>query len=899
MTVTVSPMHARNSHHVKLSDGITDVGLILCDPGGETAKSPPRSSISSDPVVRSSIKMYSGEQRHSDLEPPWTDTAQDDFSGGRGGEKYEVDTSKYWDGRQVDTTNVGAILAGMEIWDKGQAVKKHATNWSMYADTTFPRKKYQTYALYGATRYVTVLLEPEVDFNATYLYFYAKKVGSPSGNLTVRIYNSFDLYPTTVKDTTTVAISEELQLCVAVLNPANSTFVTSGAYHIAFIGGASDNAANHYEVLSDGSGSGDRVSSNGSDWSAGATGRCYYRIEEVGKEFRAHFAELKGLLYVAAEYADSSVSKVFSCGTAGMATAGSSIYLRDSNNSAAILNDYYNGAVIRIFDGTGHHLPSPWRWISDTLTTNSEIQVTPAWGLAPGADSVYAIVASDRWMEVTGHGLTTQYISDVVSLNGALYFALGPSVAGKRLRNFWASSTYWQWTNETYQATMLARLTDSGTSELWSCNRVLPAKVWAAPALDCTGTGTVNALTNGTGIYVGDAGEKITGLQVYGETTPQLYVFKEGSVHKLVAEVPQELRISGLRSAADERNGHASAVNDVYLYFSFLDSVERYYDGALDDIGPNRDGGLPSDRRGMISSFVAYPGVLYASIDGGNYNYSSIVAWNGQGYHEIWRAPIAGKRLLGKMYIQPVPGDNVDRLYFSWNGDILSLPVATKPYEFNSMEATEHMQYYAYAPGGSIETSWIHFGLEEVDKLFNAVTITGENLGSAQSRIYLDYKLDDDASYTTAGQFTISGDSGELVLDDATHNITGRRIRIRIRMETLYNNSTPKIDTIIVEGLVTVPSKQRMSLTFRLEDYGKDLLGQPDDQPDADTTLAQLRTWAAAAGTIGMSGCIDELNGLRVKLDYPSIRVVKHEVEEINHRKANRYIAQLSAWVID
>src|SRR5574343_479200 len=78
MTVTVSPMHARNSHHVKLSDGITDVGLILCDPGGETAKSPPRSSISSDPVVRSSIKMYSGEQRHSDLEPPRTDTAQDD-----------------------------------------------------------------------------------------------------------------------------------------------------------------------------------------------------------------------------------------------------------------------------------------------------------------------------------------------------------------------------------------------------------------------------------------------------------------------------------------------------------------------------------------------------------------------------------------------------------------------------------------------------------------------------------------------------------------------------------------------------------------------------------------------------------------------------------------------------
>ena len=130
-------------------------------------------------------------------------------------------------------------------------------------------------------------------------------------------------------------------------------------------------------------------------------------------------------------------------------------------------------------------------------------------------------------------------------------------------------------------------------------------------------------------------------------------------------------------------------------------------------------------------------------------------------------------------------------------------------------------------------------------------------------------------------------------------NITGKRIRLRIRLETLYNNSTPKIDAIVVEGLVTVPSKQKIEMTFRLEDNGKDLLGSNDDYYDADTKLAQLRSWAASAGTIAMSGHLDEINNLRVKLDYPSLQIIKHEVDEVGTEKRNVYIAQIGAWVLN
>jgi len=466
------------------------------------------------------------------------------------------------------------------------------------------------------------------------------------------------------------------------------------------------------------------------------------------------------------------------------------------------------------------------------------------------------------------------------------------------------SAGYFQWATETNNKyTFLKVLTDGLTAEIWGANRTLPSTVAKASAVDLTG-GSGSALSFGSAINVGDLGEKITGLQIYGENMPLLYVFKEGSIYYLDNEIPKDMRISGLKYAADERNGYATAVHNTYLFWTFQDSVERYFRGSLDDVGPNRDGGLPYDRRGMISSFLPYTGLLYASMDGGRDNYSSIIAYNGQGWHEIWRSPApvstgAQRRIYGKLHIQPIQTDIFDRMYFSWNGNIIALPVHTNPFNLNSDGTGTDYGSYMYCPGGSLETGWVHLGLEGVDKLFNSVTVFGKNLGSSRSRIFVDYKLDDDTSWTVAGQVTISNDTGEILLDSATYNLTGKRIRLRVRLETLKSNSSPKIDAIVLEALAVVPSKQRLEMTFKLEDYGKDLLNQPDDYTDADSKLAQLRTWAASAGTIAMSGHIDEINGLRVKLDYPSLRIIKHEPSEINHRKRNKFVAQISAWVID
>lgn len=898
---TVYPNDSRNTHHIKFYDNTYEVGAILCDRSGNADPH----AFQSSPVVRQAIKFYQGDQRLSDLVPPWTDLVIDDFGGGRGVEKHDDNPAGYWDSRQLDTTNKGAILGPMEIWDRNTTVKKHNTYWPTYASTSFARRNFTFHNMNFNDGHASIAVPfvAGATYDAYYIYFYAKVVGDPPAVYAYICNNAAgvpDMSSGVVSFDCTVP--DDLGLVIGTAN-SGAKSLTSGTTYWLVIHAWPSTESDYISVVCDGSGSGEKISSTdplgGSPvWEDGDVGVMYYRIEEAGKEFRAHFAELKGTLYCGTEYSDGSTSKVFLSGLYGKATAGAAGYIRDSDNATIIADDIFNTGILRIVAGTGHHVPSPWRFISDTKDSNSEIDVTPNWGITPDTTSEYAVVASDFWSEVTGHGLAAnEYITDALSVNGAIYFACGPGTPMIRLRTYLNTGTYWQWADESAYATFIKRLSNAATSELWIANRTLPSKVQVADAKDCTGTGAVTALSF-SDVNVGDLGDKITGLVVYGEDYPILYIFKEGGIYKIVDDIPQELRIAGYGEARDERNGYASVVSGVYLFFSFLDSAERFFAGSLDDIGPNRRGGMPANRRGMISSMVSYAGVVYASIDGGDDNYSSIIAYNGRGWHEIWRAPIIGKRILGNLFIQPVPGDNADRMYFSWNGNIMSLSVMANPFTHNTMGASENFQYYAYAPGGSLETGWIHFNLENVEKLFNSVTITGENLGSGKSRIFLDYKLDDDTVYTTVGQFTIDNDTGKLVLDDVNHNITGKRIRLRIRLETLYNNSTPKIDAIVVEGLVTVPSKQKIDLIFRIEDNAKDLIGGEDNYYDADTKLAQLRTWAASAGTIGMSGHIDELNGLRVKLDYPGLSIIKHKVEEINGEKRNVYIVQTGVWVI-
>lgn len=170
--------------------------------------------------------------------------------------------------------------------------------------------------------------------------------------------------------------------------------------------------------------------------------------------------------------------------------------------------------------------------------------------------------------------------------------------------------------------------------------------------------------------------ERITNLVGYGEPE-RLFVLTDGGIYKESDGYYRKLPLDEFSAVRDDRNGRHALVHDVYLWTTLLNSLERYYRSNLDDKGPTRDEGMPDGRQGPISGLAGYPPRFYVSIDAGTDGYSSIMAYNGLGYHELYRAP-KGERIRN-LFIQALPGDEPDRLWFGQGADLLWLPIELNP----------------------------------------------------------------------------------------------------------------------------------------------------------------------------------------------------------------------------
>ncbi len=137
-----------------------------------------------------------------------------------------------------------------------------------------------------------------------------------------------------------------------------------------------------------------------------------------------------------------------------------------------------------------------------------------------------------------------------------------------------------------------------------------------------------NNLVLGTGIVVGSTNIPITGLERYG--SPEvLWVLKEDSQWAVQNDIPDQIPLREMASVRSDKNGRAHLVHGVYLYFSLLHSLQRYFRNNLDDVGPSQDFGLPADRQGPIVDMVGYPGVFFCAVDAGPAYFSSILMTSG------------------------------------------------------------------------------------------------------------------------------------------------------------------------------------------------------------------------------------------------------------------------------
>lgn len=383
------------------------------------------------------------------------------------------------------------------------------------------------------------------------------------------------------------------------------------------------------------------------------------------------------------------------------------------------------------------------------------------------------------------------------------------------------------------------------------------------------------------GIHLLDDGEDIVGLEdevrvnniaPYGSSSGigiNPYILTESGIYEIQQENDNaivKLPIGEISAFASHDNGVAYCTNDVYLYFNLGRKIERYYNGNLEDIGPDLDDGLPAVRQGDVSCLISYPGRIYASINAGtgSTQYSSVLLYKGNGWHEIYRAP-SGMPIY-TMYYQSIPNSSTGRLWIAQDRDILWIPVSTSP--------DTDPDYY-YTPSGYYITGWFYAGMWAIKKVFDSLTMFIENAYPEQIYAEAEYQLDD----STTSWITVSGDFDTAVeeISLATVRPSGRRIRFRIHLQTYNTGNTPVLSAMSVDLYGVVPVKYQYTWTGLLSEYNAyDVNLDGNEQialgynNAAETALAKLDAWTDAATVLTMNSRFSVYDSKTVLLTAPA-----------------------------
>ena len=214
----------------------------------------------------------------------------------------------------------------------------------------------------------------------------------------------------------------------------------------------------------------------------------------------------------------------------------------------------------------------------------------------------------------------------------------------------------------------------------------LANKIWRGQNSDATGIVSVSSatptayatdLTFAAVIAVGYKYEFINGVEVYPNDsgTEALWVYKEELAYS-VTTTATGIKLDEMRYLRNRENGKANLVHNVYSYFVLGQGLQRYYGGSIDSVGPNLDEGLPTNRQGIITKLIGFPGRVIVAIDATAAGYSSVLERDGSGWHEVYRAPY-GQRIRDIAY-QVVPGKVVDKLWI-FHGDVsVYIPMPTQ-----------------------------------------------------------------------------------------------------------------------------------------------------------------------------------------------------------------------------
>ena len=375
--------------------------------------------------------------------------------------------------------------------------------------------------------------------------------------------------------------------------------------------------------------------------------------------------------------------------------------------------------------------------------------------------------------------------------------------------------------------------------------------------------GGIKILRNSAEYYRLPADARITGMDTYAgaveDPVSNPWIFTENAVYELQSQndnIIVPLPLKELSAMASTDNGISHTTNGVYLYFNLGNRIEKYYNRTLDDVGPDRDAGLPSSRQGLPSCMVSLPGRVAVGMDA-NTGTSSVLYNTGNAWHEAYRAPRAGLRIRA-LGVQPIPGKQSARLWISQGDDVLWIPFSLNPYTDSD---------YRYTHEGHLITGWHYAGMQDVYKLWSELKLFLENTLIDQQYIVADYQVDDDDTWTEIDSFEAIPVEA---IDIAATLPRSRRIRFRLRFYTTDHAQTPRVKAMTVEGVGFVPVKRQCAFTFILDPALRDLRGRREEKTPEDVTRSLL-TWANDGHELHVDSIFGILSDWRCFIDPYSI----------------------------
>lgn len=780
---------------------------------------------------------------------------QRSWKSGRGTENLSDNAEAYWDSQNAWTLTPGHVHQTLQ-WYHARGLRSE----DLYMPTR-SAGDVQFIPLIGSRLYIANSFSASASYNASYACLWIRRRGSP-GTLTVRLMSNSGGSPNAALKTVTKSISDVTDTVSVYLyfNWSGTESLTgSTTYWLSVHGASTDDRDNCWEVGVDPDTTSGKTSSDGSTWSS-ATFAMYYRVTQADVRRRWYKFELKEAMYIIDQKDDdSTASKIYINGDRGISTSGTTTTLTDTAKSW--VTDRWAGAWCKMVGGNGRR-NQPVQITSNTANT---LTFNDTLDISPGANSQYVIYATEWFTQITLSGATLGVVTGEPAVaNNVAYIPQGNTAF---IHMQWNTSTL---AHDGFQETSSGV---NGEADLFMVAND-PADgpvIWRANNASGTGSGgfvtvsRANLLTSGsyiawntalsfkTAIFTGSSTFRITGLAKKGN---EIYVFREDGVGVVAGDRFNHID-TGIEKTPSRANGATTITHGQFLYYSWLHSVVRIYGSSHDDIGDDYRGiGLPDGREGEYADADSYLKLVFFAINAGS-GTSSVLAWDGLGWHEVIRNRKKNSRIR-MVKVQTCPGTR-NRLWTDFGGGDLVFQ------ELPLFKASPRLDSGArYMHEGVVESAAIDMGTaSDLPKFIKELTATVRNLNTNGREVLVDIQTDDDVHTTTWTYVDRMAVSPESTVFLGLQNV--RRFAYRLRLCT--NNNTVPIDVegAIPNGYARTPYK----MVFTMQVQAGGVFSRRGKLATADELMRWLLDSARSPGRVRMDSVYELAHGWHVIIHPP------------------------------